>query len=64
MKISATNALKAATILALGANVDAFWRMPCKGRTALARIDPLVNFGDIGDHVHAVHGSSGMLISS
>lgn len=59
MKISSSNALRAVSVLALGTGVDAFWRMPCKGRTALARIDPLVNFGSIGDHVHAVHGSSG-----
>ena len=41
--------MKSATILTvygvLAGGVDAFWRMPCKGRTGLARIDPLVNFG-------------------
>ena len=63
MKTSSVNALKAITVLALGASVDAFWRMPCKGRAALARIDPLVNFGAVGDHVHAVHGSDGKSIS-
>jgi hypothetical protein len=40
-------------------NVDAFWRMPCLSRSGLARIDPLVNPGATGAHVHAIHGSSG-----
>lgn len=35
---------------------DAFWRMLCHGRTGLARIDPLVDPGQISDHSHVVHG--------
>ncbi|KAK7966355.1 WSC domain-containing protein [Apiospora aurea] len=41
------------------AGVSAFFRMECRGRLAMARLDPLVDFGEIGSHVHAIHGSSG-----
>ena len=61
MHLTTISALKAVLLLSAGA--EAFWRMPCKGRTGLARIDPLVNFGTIGDHVHAIHGSNGMYLS-
>ncbi|KAF3022901.1 hypothetical protein E8E14_000378 [Neopestalotiopsis sp. 37M] len=44
---------------ALG-TANAFWRMECRGRTALARIDPIVNFGETATHVHTLHGSSGI----
>lgn len=37
----------------------AFWRMGCRGRTGLVRIDPLVSPGTISEHIHAIHGSSG-----
>ncbi|KAJ8060890.1 hypothetical protein OCU04_009971 [Sclerotinia nivalis] len=57
--------LEKATILAgLASNVDAFWRLPCRSRSGLARIDPLVNPGAIAQHAHAVHGSSGFGKSS
>ena len=46
-------------ILALAFEADAFWRLECRGRVGLARIDPLVNFGKPSQHVHAIHGSSG-----
>ncbi|KAI9722984.1 MAG: hypothetical protein M1812_001433 [Candelaria pacifica] len=39
-------------------SVNAFWRLPCQGRSALARIDPLVNYGTVGDHAHAIHGGN------
>ena len=45
--------------LTLGAN--AFWRLECRGRVGLGRIDPLVAFGKPSQHVHAIHGSSGKL---
>ncbi|KAF2220746.1 WSC domain-containing protein [Elsinoe ampelina] len=35
---------------------DAFWRMPCRSRTGLARLDPLVAPGSLSDHTHAIHG--------
>jgi hypothetical protein len=59
MQFSTNYALKAVSVLTLAANVDAFWRMPCKGRTGLARIDPLVDYGVVSEHVHAIHGSNG-----
>jgi len=37
----------------------AFWRMPCRGRVGLARLDPLVNPNEVAQHVHSIHGSSG-----
>lgn len=33
--------------------------MECHGRVGLGRIDPLVNPGEVAQHVHAIHGSSG-----
>jgi hypothetical protein len=47
--------LAAAAALLSGA-ADAFWRMPCQARTGLARIDPIVNPGDVSPHSHAIHG--------
>lgn len=49
----------ALAVLGAVGSVSAFWRMPCRGRVGLARIDPLVNPGEIAQHVHAIHGSSG-----
>jgi hypothetical protein len=46
-------------LLALSGLTDAFWRLPCRGRTGLARIDPLMDPGKPSSHVHAVHGSGG-----
>ncbi|KAJ5512424.1 hypothetical protein N7463_001976 [Penicillium fimorum] len=42
----------------------AFWRLPCRGRSGLARIDPIVDPGEVSGHVHAVHGSGGFGMSS
>lgn len=39
---------------------DAFFRMECRGQLAQARIDPLMDFGTFGSHMHTIHGSSGM----
>ena len=55
MKITEV-ALAAAMLMG---TADAFWRMECRGRSALARIDPLVNPGDFSAHAHTVAGSSG-----
>jgi hypothetical protein len=44
------------------ASASAFWRMPCRARSGLARIDPLVSPGTMGEHAHAIHGGSGKLI--
>ncbi|PLB51955.1 hypothetical protein P170DRAFT_422884 [Aspergillus steynii IBT 23096] len=37
---------------------DAFWRLPCRGRSGLARMDPLMDPGKPSNHVHAIHGAS------
>ncbi|CZS90192.1 related to glyoxal oxidase precursor [Rhynchosporium graminicola] len=58
LKIATT--LKVALLGSLAVqSVSGFWRMPCRVRTAAARIDPLVNNGSISQHVHAIHGSGG-----
>ncbi|KAK0752218.1 hypothetical protein B0T18DRAFT_317844 [Schizothecium vesticola] len=55
--------MKASTSLAiLGAAIngaDAFFRMPCRGMLGIARLDPLVNPGEIAHHAHNIHGSNG-----
>ncbi|KAI9367308.1 hypothetical protein BJX61DRAFT_317305 [Aspergillus egyptiacus] len=48
-----------ASLAAFSGVADAFWRLPCRGRSGLARMDPLVNPGEPSYHVHTVHGSSG-----
>lgn len=48
-----------AVFLAFSPFSDAFWRLPCRARSGAARIDPLMAFGTIGDHVHVIHGSGG-----
>ncbi|GKT41107.1 uncharacterized protein ColSpa_01288 [Colletotrichum spaethianum] len=58
MKYSISNLVAAAGLFAAGA--DAFWRMECPSRVGLARVDPLMNFGEASPHVHAIHGSSGI----
>ncbi|POS88426.1 hypothetical protein EPUL_000172, partial [Erysiphe pulchra] len=49
----------AAILLLITNEAGAFWRMGCRGRTGLVRIDPLVSPGTISEHIHAIHGSSG-----
>lgn len=50
-------ALGLALLAAPGA--DAFWRMECRGVSAIARIDPLVNPGAKSSHAHTIAGGSG-----
>lgn len=53
-----------AVAVALSTLVDpaaAFWRLPCQGRLAVARMDPIVNPGDVSAHIHAIHGGDSML---
>src|SRR5947207_794771 len=52
---SITLASLAAAIAAVSP-VNAFWRLGCRGTAGTARIDPLMNFGEISDHVHYIHG--------
>jgi Domain of unknown function (DUF1996) len=62
MKITSFRlASRAVLVLALAQDGIAFWRMPCRSRSGLARMDPLVSPGEASGHVHAIHGSSGML---
>lgn len=53
-------AIKATLFAGLLGSTNAFWRMPCRGRTGVARIDPLVNPNAVAAHAHSIHGSSGM----
>mgnify|MGYP006949396045 CR=1 FL=1 len=50
--------LLAASAAGLVGSANAFWRMECPGRVGLARIDPIVNPGEVANHVHAIHGTS------
>ncbi|KAI5283781.1 hypothetical protein KEM54_001854 [Ascosphaera aggregata] len=52
--------LVAAFTAAFIAPADAFWRLPCRGRSGVARIDPIVDPGRPAAHVHSLHGSGGM----
>jgi len=49
--------LSAAVALLTG-SANAFWRMPCHDRTALMRLDPIVDQGSASSHAHAIHGGS------
>jgi len=40
---------------------NAFWRLPCRGRTGVARLDPIVNPGEVSGHAHAIHGGGSEL---
>ncbi|KAF9885417.1 hypothetical protein FE257_012939 [Aspergillus nanangensis] len=51
-------------LAALSSVADAFWRLPCRGTSGLARIDPLIDPGEPSSHAHIVHGSSGFSMSS
>ena len=46
-------------LLALTTAADAFWRMPCRSQTGVARMDPLMDPGVIGDHAHTFAGGNG-----
>ncbi|KAI5461554.1 hypothetical protein BGZ63DRAFT_404401 [Mariannaea sp. PMI_226] len=39
-------------------SAHAFWRMECPGRVGVARIDPIINPGEVSKHAHSIHGSS------
>ncbi|KAF8848098.1 hypothetical protein BDZ45DRAFT_698671 [Acephala macrosclerotiorum] len=57
-------AVTLAGLFLFGDGADAFWRMPCRARSGLARIDPLVSNGTISEHAHALHGSDGLSITA
>jgi hypothetical protein len=52
-----------ALVALMGGEASAFWRMECRGTTAQARLDPLVDYGKPGAHVHQVFGSGGEISS-
>ena len=52
-----------AYLAAFSGVADAFWRLPCRGQTGAARMDPLMDPGEISYHVHAVHGSGSKIMS-
>lgn len=61
MHLTISSAATSATAaLVFAVQVTAFWRMPCRGRTGVARIDPLISPGSVAEHAHVIHGSSGM----
>ncbi|KAJ5104428.1 hypothetical protein NUU61_001775 [Penicillium alfredii] len=43
---------------------NAFWRLPCRGRAGVARLDPIIDPGKISSHVHAVHGAGSFGMNS
>ena len=51
--------LTVAALAPLLGSVHAFWRLECQGSTGLARLDPLMAFDAVGDHVHSIKGGSG-----
>ncbi|KAL2813195.1 hypothetical protein BDW59DRAFT_34900 [Aspergillus cavernicola] len=53
-----------ACLAAFSGVADAFWRLPCRGRSGLARMDPLIDPGEPSYHVHTVHGSNGFGMST
>ncbi|KAL1304225.1 hypothetical protein AAFC00_000645 [Neodothiora populina] len=64
MVSSKTTALSVAVTLLSASGVDAFWRMPCRSRTGLGRLDPIMDPGEVSDHTHAIHGGSNFGMSS
>ncbi|OAX83176.1 hypothetical protein ACJ72_02467 [Emergomyces africanus] len=59
------NIIFAAALAATIPPTLAFWRLPCRGRLGVARLDPLVNPGAVSSHAHVIHGASnfGMSVS-
>lgn len=36
-----------------------FWRLPCRGQSGIGRVDPLMDPGVPGAHVHTIAGGNG-----
>jgi len=53
-----------ASALTLASGVSAFWRMPCRSSTGTARMDPLMDPGQIADHNHMVFGGGSKYLDS
>lgn len=56
--IMASFQLMALGLYAFVSRSEAFWRMPCRSRTGLARIDPIISSGTVSEHAHAIHGGN------
>ncbi|CAD0114683.1 unnamed protein product [Aureobasidium uvarum] len=52
----------AVSALSLAGSADAFWRLPCRGRSGVGRLDPIMDPGKVSDHVHVIHGGSSMFL--
>lgn len=50
---------KAVILAAMAGTANAFWRMPCGGRVALERADPIIDPGQVSGHVHTISGGNG-----
>lgn len=53
-----------ATVLSLVGPCLGFWRLPCHFNSALARIDPIVDFGRPANHLHSIHGGQKLSFTS
>ncbi|KAF1986519.1 hypothetical protein K402DRAFT_332352 [Aulographum hederae CBS 113979] len=51
------NLLSLYVALALASFSSAFWRMECHSPIGMARIDPMVDPGEVSDHAHTIHGA-------
>lgn len=60
--LSTGRVAKAFVFLLSFGSANAFWRLECGGSVGLARIDPLMDFGTLSDHVHSIKGGSGKLL--
>lgn len=45
-------------IVALGVEVNAFWRLPCSSPVVVERADPIMDPGIVSTHAHTVMGSN------
>lgn len=60
MEKSLLRRLSFAILLSLNiGHTSAFWRLLCDGSVGLARMDPLMEPGKVGDHAHSIKGGSG-----
>jgi len=48
-----------AVMCLLALEASAFWRLPCRHRLVMDRVDPIKMPGLAADHMHTIHGGSG-----
>ncbi|KAH7021729.1 hypothetical protein B0J12DRAFT_773717 [Macrophomina phaseolina] len=56
--------LVALSLCVFAGSCEAFWRMPCRTRTGLARIDPIISPGIVSEHAHAIHGGNNFSLNT